>query len=183
MPQCDFFVTGKDEARVVDWILSCDGCLVPSLDYDTPQYEEVRSSKEYLNARERTNLFFILHPSFYECALAIKRHSSGPKAGKYFLIQRVGGPALSWFVPRIYEKGGIILPAGMVAYDPTYRKVVHGENQKVPKSISSFYLDLLKVLKEGAVPRKLELRTYWIARDALEAFRDGSIRPGLDIEI
>lgn len=184
MPQCYFFVTQEDEARIVDWILGDDGWLVPGLDYDTPKYEEIRSTEKYLDARQKTNLFFVLHPSFYECALALVAHSSGPKVGKHFLMQRVGGPALSWFVPRIYEKENLkVLPAGMVAYYPTYRKAIPGEIQEVPKETGSFYRDLLRVLKLGASPRKVELRTYWVARNAEEAFREGSVRPGLDLGI
>ena len=49
MAQCDFFIVDTDEVRLVEWIVSNDGRLVPGLNYDQPTYAVTKSLHEYLD--------------------------------------------------------------------------------------------------------------------------------------
>lgn len=184
MPQCDFFLSEADEDRVVWWILSSGAWIAPDLDYSQPKHDVVRTADAYWNVRNQTNLFFILHESFYRCPLELRVHSSGPKAGRFFLMQRNGGPALSFFCPRVYEKGeSKCLPAGMLAYYPTYRNTARAENEKTPKELVRYFREVTAVIQDEADQRTVGSRIYWIGKDAKTRFRDKSLRPGMDIWI
>jgi hypothetical protein len=181
--QCDFFMADADEDRLVRWVFSREAVLVPDLDYSTPHYQELRNADTFIDLRSRTNLFFVLHSSFYRRPLELRRYSVGPKAGGYYLMQRNGGPALSLFFPTIYTKEEArYLPAGMVSYFPTFWDPEREENEKTPQELVCFYRSLIAAIKEDAVRRKVGSRTYWIGEHAMRQFRETGLHPGMEIE-
>jgi hypothetical protein len=182
--QCDFFMAEADEDRLVRWIFAREAVLVPDLDYGSPHYQELRNADALHGLRSRTNLFFVLHSSFYRCPLELRTYSSGAKAGGYYLMQRNGGPALSLFCPTTYKKEGArYLPAGMASYFPTFWNPEREENENAPQELVGFYRSLVAAIKHDAVCRKVGKRTYWIGEHAMTQFREGDLHPGMEIEI
>lgn len=181
MPQLDFFLTQDDELEVVDWILSRSAWLIPDRDFATSSCEEVRARDAFLRIKGKARLFFILHDSYYRIPLELRRYGSGPKQGEYFIVQRSGGPALSFLcLPPFVRDGEQYLPPGMIAYYKTYWNPDRGLNESTPPELVVFYDQLSRVIRQNGQPVRMGPRTLWVGKHARAERAAGMKLVGVD---
>jgi len=99
MPQLDFLLSANEERRLVSAAFEQCLRLVPDADYDTPRYVTAGNLIRYCAYRARTQLFFILADDYVRSPLEFRCFSAGPKPGRYFIMQRNGGPTIDLRAP------------------------------------------------------------------------------------
>ena len=173
MPQTDFFLECDDAERVVQYIFSRGGRLVPDFnDQATPTViHDVVTFKQFGEQR----LFFIQFDAYTRCPLELHRIEGGYYEGKYSVTQRWGGPTIDLYLPPPGVKDGVRwLRDGGISYYATYRNTVSGCDERVPEELRRIYRDIVKEIKAGARPVEGKHRKYWIGPAAYRSLRAGS---------
>ena len=128
MPEVSIFFDREDERRLVTRILSLGARFVPDLNYDAPQYSDIRDLASYTIARRDARHFFVLFDCYDECPFEMCVISGGYYGGKFAIRQRVGGPAIDIAGCVQYVKEGVAwISGGSYGYFTTYRNTVTGE--------------------------------------------------------
>jgi hypothetical protein len=126
-------------------------------------------------------LFFLLADSFYRVPLEIRCYSSGPKLGKFYIVQKNGGPAITLLcLPPLEQEGQRLLPPGMVSYYSTYLNPDTGQNQTAPAELVAFFGDLCREIKANGQAVKMGPRTLWLGRHAEAQMAKGLRLVGVD---
>ncbi len=122
-----------DERALVKAALSLGVRIVPSKDYETSQPVIVSSVEAFEPERAETNLFFLVSDSWLRCPIEVRQYATGPKSGKYFLMQRNGGPSIDLFCPRLEQMTGgpASIAAGMLGYYSTFWNTATRETRQL----------------------------------------------------
>lgn len=165
MPEIGFFVSAEDEACLVSQVFAMGGRAVPAVPYLEPTVTLLTDFPAYSSFRGQTNLFFLEFDNFLECPLEMRRVDSGVNAGRYFVLQRNGGPVIDLFVPKEYPtEKGMVLPAGSLGYYPTYWNAAAGSNRPVPAALKTTFAELRRHLQRGATKVRCGQRLFWVGR-------------------
>lgn len=164
----------EDEQDFVDAIIARGAALVPNVDWETSQFDRIRTISEFRVYRS-ANLFFIVSDEYEESPLLLKAHKGKPG---YYVFQRNGGPTIDWFVPRrSTQNGKTKLTPGFVSHYPSYWSTRAEENLRAPRALKAFYRELCVHLRSGGQmltmgPRG---RLYLLCRHAASKYRTGSV--------
>lgn len=179
MPQTDFFADYQDKDWLVQIIYSLGFKMAPDLNYESPALTYLKDWDAFQSFPSET-LFYLVHEDEVRSPLETYCIPSGWRAGKHVIVQRHGGPALTFSVYNAREEcGQRILGSGHISYYATYKNTLTGEHEKISPALRSHYRNIVKYIR--ACGRVFEdrcmdggVRQYWILPHALEAIRNGA---------
>lgn len=173
MPQLDFYLDEKDKIDLISFIFSEGGYIIPALNYETPAYSIIKSTDEYRSFVNRSNLFFIVHDSYFREPLTWETVN---KEGKelFYIPQRVGGPTIDFYSPGIIDRDSTrFIGQGNISHYTSYQSSVRKSNLEAPETQKIFYKKLCGQIKKGFAI-KVSKRAYWVGNKTLESLRNGS---------
>jgi len=174
MAESNLFMAENDELDLVDIVLSNGCALVPSIHWETDEYEEIRSVDRFLSLRKATNLYFITSPGYQESALVMRPLTDNP-GSKYYIVQREGGPSIDWLCLLPYTEGNVtILGASMLAYYDNYWSVKQSRMVTVPQKLKALFRHLISELRSHGEIRKAKAKSYIVCKHAMAEISQGT---------
>ena len=130
MPQTDFFAADDDEMRLLEFIFQNRLRIIPDLRYESSSVTFIENWHQYQKVRLETQLFYVVSNEEVLSPLGTARV---PGTDKYCVVQRNGGPALTFLCYQPYEKDGAKwILASMVSYYVSYKNTSSGEFERTP---------------------------------------------------
>ncbi|MBX7166844.1 MAG: hypothetical protein K1X74_10990 [Pirellulales bacterium] len=176
MAETSFFLDDADEDRVIRFVLSI-GCWIVRNFSDCDRPAEIRDWDAYIKHRERGELLFVLHDSYFRHPFTLTRISAGYYAGQFAMPQRVDGPTIDISWARPYMQDGVRwISQGSISYYSSFWVTGSDIPEQAPGELVQIYKNIVREIKRGAkcVRSTQVRRRYWIGTAAREAMKAGS---------
>ncbi len=153
MPELRFIMNREDELEFIRIIFALTGRLIPGLHYQSSQYVELVTEKEYLASRKETVQYFIVSKRFQKTKLCMDYFE---KSGErhYFIAQKEGGPEIRFSQTNAsHTDGRKILRVGCLSHYASYwlRAYQPGDPPvKASPELKAYYQMLVKHIKQRA---------------------------------
>ena len=178
MAQLDFLLSGREQERLVRFLVGRGVGFVPSLDYGEPTYEVLTSSDEVLpmaSSGRMTGPLFVVSSEFTSEPLGMDLVEKGGRV-VHFVVPRVGGPSLDFLpVQNLEDKDPPLLISGFVAHYPTYWLGRGLDEVAAPAGLRRLYRATARFLRSMCIPADTQVakRRYWVGPDARAALLSG----------
>ncbi len=182
MAQTDFVLGMRDQEDLVRFLFSAGATMVPSMDYASANYVELRSVEAALTAigsGELTGPIFVLDRKFSQYPLVMDSVESAAaeqsRQERYFLHQRHGGPYLDFYScftkPRSLQP---VITSGFIGFYRTYFVGPKETEVPAPQALKDLYRRAASLVRSRClkvtVPGE---RTYWVGKEALTQIASG----------
>lgn len=179
MPEIGLYLDEEDELQIVRDMFDQRLELVPDLHYSKKQYLRLRSERDFLKYRKQTGLFFAVRPDFARLPLELDHNQVGGKEW-FFIVQRNGGPALTFNCGGTFESRGVVfVKPGSLHHYPTFWDYRVKRNLAVPVGLRQLYLALGKSIKRTYSPVRFQKRKFWVGPCAAKRRAAGAELVGL----
>jgi hypothetical protein len=181
MPEISMFLDRDDEHSLIQFILTQGGRLVGDLQ-PSPDYKSIADCDTFSTVRSTGRLFFVLFDSFEESPLRLKRINDGCNSGKYYVMQRVGGPVINLLVSALYRKDNLDwVSGGGLSYYSTYENTITGEMEKPPEALVEQFKFIVSYLKERSKSIVGQSgRKYLIGPHTYQSILEGKLKLGVE---
>jgi hypothetical protein len=174
MAQLDFYLNEKDKAELASFIFSEGGYLIPNINYEKPEYFELKVLEDYIPYSSQNIVLFIAHNDFFKSSLTWE---SFTKDGKklYYMPQRYGGPTVDLYSPGLIIRDGVkFIGPGNISFYSTYYDSLDSKKVEAPAELKFFYKMLTAYIKKFSCPLKIYKRTYRVGLNAVKELKAGS---------
>jgi hypothetical protein len=177
MPETDFIGLPEDEERVIRHAFNLGMEAVPDLRYPSRDILVISEWEPYKQLREQTTLFFLFSN---ETLRSPFQTGELKERGEFYVKQRFGGPYVMFLSYSPYVESDVTnLPAGSIAYYPTYYSSLTGEQVKPSAEFTQLYRSIDAEIKRGASRAECPCigggtRVYWVTPKARQALESGA---------
>ena len=180
MPEVSLFLDREDERSLVQFIFAQGGRLVSDLQ-SSLEYEAIREWDAFASVRNEQRLFFVLFDLYDESPLRLRMVMGGHDAGKYYVMQRVGGPVINLLTSVQYRKDDVDwVSGGGLSYYPTYENTITGEMEQAPDALVKQYNSIVSHLKKMSKSITGQSgRKYLIGPHTYQLIEDGEMKLGV----
>jgi hypothetical protein len=177
VPQIDFAIGENEESPLVELILGSGLHFVPDKPYRTANPVIWRDLASVERALRTQRSYFLILPGvsgpfeMWQC-------DGGVYEGKYFIMQRNGGPYLDILFP-IFSRaadGQHQFAAGFIGYYKTYWDPGTSTNLPIPKELLDRYRYFCKEIRSRTSRFKIGRRTYHFSTGILHQVRSGALK-------
>ena len=153
MPELEFFFVDSEMDSFLEYIWECGFDLIPNLHFSRPKPVKCKTRAQVCKYEEvATSLFFLLREDFTKLPLEMVRLDGGCDEGKYFIMQREGGPAIHLFWSGVQEYEGVrFVRGGDISHYASYWNPQTDQFEKAPQAQRDAYRELTQYIKAHSV--------------------------------
>ena len=186
MPELDFFFVDSEMDSFLEYIWARGFDLIPNRHFDKPRPVKHQSRAQVYKYLEIPKcLFHLAREDFTKLPLEMVRLDGGADEGKYFIMQREGGPTIHLMWSGVQEFEGIrFVSFGDISYYGTFWNPQTEQFEKAPKAQRDAYRELTQYIKAHSVESENppNYRPVRIGKEAARQWADG-LQIGWDDDI
>jgi hypothetical protein len=161
MPEMDIYITDEERMELFEYVRDNDGVFIPNETFDKPETIQIQSKEELIKCiYEQVTSFFVLSPRFQTESLRFGQFEVNDEKykdyeyyeyykGKYYIMQRYGGPYISLSFYRGFADDAIIKYKSTVI--DHYARYIHKDTLcdefRASEELKEYYKMLTKFLK------------------------------------
>jgi hypothetical protein len=172
MAMTEFYFNDLEIRKLVEFINSLGGKIIPDILYDQAEYRILKDYEEFnIILNDQTVHFFVIDNSFMKEDLKVTRNRY-LEDNKYYINQRKGGPYIDLFFFRGFSDDAIIKYKRSEI--STYSKFIHFEGHeefKATDELIEYYKYILAYIKKNSKRVKINNRYFNIGLEVLDEIK------------
>ena len=176
MPEMEVYITDEERMELFEYVRDNNGIFIPDLNLDKPEIVKIQSKEELVKCiYEQVVGFYVLSPRFQVEPLTLDQFEEKYKVykGKYYIIQRRGGPYIRFGFYRGFADDAPIKYKSTTIFH--YARYIHYNDfetyYEFPASeeLKEYYKMIIKFLKSKC--RRITAKNgkkYWVSKSLEE---------------
>jgi hypothetical protein len=185
MSDIEFIMTAGEITELCEFLFKEFNAVI-HIDNSTHEKPETISSgdemSDYISTHEHPSLLFITSSKWGDKPLYTKYIKTNDGRSYYYIMQRYGGPAFTWMIPKkIIKDNATHLIQGFIGdYSWFYVRPDSSDTFDRPKEMSDAYKKITSFIKKKSVRSRFNVEKAgpWISEGSVNLVRKGALLGG-----